>query len=30
MKLQSEDPMVKAGMFRLEVHPWFTAKGVVD
>jgi uncharacterized protein YciI len=29
MKLEREDPMVKAGNFKIEGHPWATAKGVL-
>ncbi|HMC30438.1 MAG TPA: YciI family protein, partial [Candidatus Angelobacter sp.] len=29
MKLENEDPMVKAGNFKIEGHPWATAKGVL-
>ena len=29
MKLENEDPMVKAGNFKIESHPWATAKGVL-
>lgn len=29
MKLENEDPMVKAGHFKIEGHPWATAKGVL-
>lgn len=29
-KLAGEDPAVKAGYFKADVRPWFTAKGVVD
>jgi uncharacterized protein YciI len=28
-RLASEDPLVKAGFFRLEPHPWLTARGVL-
>lgn len=30
MKLENEDPVVKAGEFKLEAHPWATAKGVLS
>lgn len=30
MKLEAEDPMVKAGYFRIEGHPWATAKGILS
>ncbi len=29
MKLENEDPAVKAGEFKIEAHPWATAKGVL-
>jgi len=29
MKLEAEDPMVKNEFFKLEGHPWATAKGVL-
>ncbi|HZU29703.1 MAG TPA: YciI family protein [Candidatus Angelobacter sp.] len=29
MKLEADDPMVKNGIFKLEAHPWATAKGVL-
>ncbi|HYL94077.1 MAG TPA: YciI family protein [Alphaproteobacteria bacterium] len=29
MKLEQEDPMVKAGNFKIEGHPWATARGVL-
>ena len=29
VKLEAEDPMVKNGFFKLEGHPWATAKGVL-
>ncbi|HEU4415540.1 MAG TPA: YciI family protein [Candidatus Angelobacter sp.] len=29
LKLEQEDPMTKAGYFKLEPHPWATAKGVL-
>jgi uncharacterized protein len=29
LKLENEDPMVKAGNFKIEGHPWATAKGVL-
>jgi len=28
-KLASEDPMVKAGRLKVEVHPFYSAKGVI-
>ena len=28
-KLAREDPLVKAGYFKLEMHPWITARGVL-
>lgn len=29
LKVESEDPLVKAGYFKIEAHPWATAKGVI-
>jgi uncharacterized protein YciI len=29
MKLEAADPMVKAGYFKIEGHPWATAKGIL-
>ena len=29
MKLEADDPMVKNGFFKIEGHPWDTAKGVL-
>lgn len=29
MKLEAEDPMVKGGYFKIEGHPWETAKGIL-
>lgn len=29
LKLEQDDPMVKAGNFKIEGHPWATAKGVL-
>ena len=29
MKLEAEDPMVKAGYFKIEGHPWATGKGIL-
>lgn len=29
MKLESEDPLVENGFFKIEGHPWATAKGVL-
>jgi len=29
MKLAQDDPLVKAGYFKLEPHPWLTGKGVL-
>ncbi len=29
LKLEQEDPMVKAGNFKIAAHPWATAKGVL-
>jgi uncharacterized protein len=29
MKLENEDPLVKSGNFKIEGHPWATAKGVL-
>jgi uncharacterized protein len=29
LKVESDDPLVKAGYFKIEAHPWATAKGVV-
>lgn len=29
-RLAADDPCVKAGYFKADVRPWFTAKGVVD
>lgn len=29
MKLEADDPLVKNGFFKLEGHPWATAKGVL-
>jgi len=29
IKLEQQDPMVKAGNFKIESHPWATAKGVL-
>lgn len=29
MKLEAEDPLVKNGLFKLDSHPWATAKGVL-
>jgi hypothetical protein len=30
MKLEAEDPMVINGFFKIEGHPWATAKGVLE
>jgi uncharacterized protein len=30
LKLENDDPMVKAGNFKIEGHPWATAKGVLS
>jgi uncharacterized protein YciI len=29
LKLENEDPMMKSGIFKMEAHPWATAKGVL-